>query len=234
MKNAEIASIFERMADVLELKGENPFRISSYRRAARVIGDLTQDIKEIAAEGRLRDIPGIGEGSAEKIEEYLKTGRMSKYEEVMEGVSPETVAMMQIPGLGPKTVAMLNKELGIVGIAQLEEAIRQGRLKGLKGIAEKKIENILKGIELFRTSQQRIALGVAFPVVNHIVEKLREVKGILSIQPAGSLRRMKETIGDIDLLVTSSNPRKVMEAFVNLPQVQEVLARGETKSSVRH
>ena len=129
MKNAEIASIFERMADVLELKGENPFRINSYRRAARVIGDLTQDIKEIAGEGKLKDIPDIGEGHAEKIEEFLKTGRMSKYEEVMEGVSPETVAMMHIPGLGPKTVAMLNKELGIVGIAQLEEAIKQGHIQ---------------------------------------------------------------------------------------------------------
>ena len=233
MKNAEIASIFERMADVLELKGENPFRISSYRRAARVIGDLTQDIKEIAAEGKLKDIPGIGEGSAEKIEEFLKTGRMSKYEEVMKGVSPETVAMMQIPGLGPKTVAMLNKELGIVGIAQLEEAIKQGRLKGLKGIAEKKIENILKGIELFLTSQQRIALGVAFPVVNRIVERLQEVKGILSIQPAGSLRRMKETIGDIDILCAGHRGKEIIQTFVSLPEVKEVLAAGDTKGSVR-
>jgi len=233
MKNAEIASIFERMADVLELKGENPFRINSYRRAARVIGDLTQDIKEIAGEGKLKDIPGIGEGHAEKIEEFLKTGRMSKYEEVMEGVSPETVAMMHIPGLGPKTVAMLNKELGIVGIAQLEEAIKQGRLKGLKGIAEKKTENILKGIELFRTSQQRIALGVAFPVVNRIVERLRGVKGILSMQPAGSLRRMKETIGDIDILCAGHQGKEIVQAFVSLPEVREVLAAGDTKGSVR-
>src|SRR3989338_5421344 len=202
MKNAEIASIFERMADVLELKGENPFRINSYRRAARVIGDLTQDIKEIAGEG-------------------------------MEGVSPEAVAMMHIPGLGPKTVAMLNKELGIVGIAQLEEAIKQGRLKGLKGIAEKKTENILKGIELFRTSQQRIALGVAFPVVNRIVERLRGVKGILSMQPAGSLRRMKETIGDIDILCAGHQGKEIVQAFVSLPEVREVLAAGDTKGSVR-
>lgn len=233
MKNAEIASMFVRMADVLELKGENPFRISSYRRAARVISDLTQDIKEIADEGRLKDIPGIGEGHAEKIVEFLKTGRMTKYEEVMKGVSEETVAMMQISGLGPKTVAMLNKKLGIKGIDQLEEAIKQDKLKGLKGIAEKKIENILKGIELFRTSQQRIALGVAFPVVTNIVEKLRKIKGVLSIEPAGSLRRMKETIGDIDILCSGKEGREIIHTFVSLPGVREVLAAGDTKGSIR-
>ncbi len=233
MKNAELAAMFERMANVLELKGEDRFRINSYRRVARVISDLTEDIKEIAEEGSLRGIPGIGESHAQKIEEFLKTGRMSKYEEVMKGVSEETVAMMQISGLGPKTVAMLNKKLGIKGIAQLEEAIHQGKLKGLKGIAEKKIENILKGIELHRTSQQRIVLGVAFPVVNRIVERIQKVKGVIDIQPAGSLRRMKETIGDIDILCSGHEGREIIQAFVGLPDVRKVLAAGDTKSSVR-
>jgi DNA polymerase (family X) len=233
MKNAEIASMFERIADALELKGENIFRINSYRKVARVINDLTHDIKEIAEAGKLKNITGIGKGHAEKIEEFLQTGRMSKYEEVMEGVSEETVTMMHISGLGPKTVIMLNKELGIEKISQLEEAIKQGRLKGLKGIAEKKIENILKGIKLFRTSQERIALGVAFPVVNRIVNQLKDIKGVSAIQPAGSLRRMKETIGDIDILCAGRQGRKIIQSFVNLPEVSEILAAGDTKGSVR-
>ncbi|HHT9117949.1 MAG TPA: DNA polymerase/3'-5' exonuclease PolX [Candidatus Hypogeohydataceae bacterium YC38] len=233
MKNAEIASLFERIADVLELKGENTFRINSYRRAARVINDLTEDIKEIADKGKLKDIPGIGEGHAAKIDEYLKTGHMTKYDEVMKGISEETVALMQISGLGPKTVAMLNKELGIVGIADLEEAIHKGKLQGLRGLAEKKIENILKGIELYRTSQQRIPLGVAFPVVNRIVARLGKTKGIKAIQAAGSLRRMKETIGDIDILTAGTNGKEIIQAFVSLPEVTQVLAAGDTKGSIR-
>lgn len=233
MKNAEIASLFERIADVLELKGENTFRINSYRRAARVINDLTEDIKEIADKGRLKDIPGIGEGHASKIDEYLKTGHMTKYDEVMKGLSEETVALMQIPGLGPKTVSMLNKELGIVGIADLEEAIHKGKLQGLRGLAEKKIENILKGIELYRTSQQRIPLGVAFPVVNRIVARLGKTKGVKAIQAAGSLRRMKETVGDIDILASGTKGKEIVQAFVSLPEVTQVLAAGDTKGSIR-
>src|SRR3972149_9382168 len=116
VKNHEIAALFGRIADVLELKGENSFRINSYRKAARVIGDLTEDVEELARAGKLTDISGIGKGTAEKIVEYLNTGKMSKYEEVMKGVSEETESLMQISGLGPKTVAMLNKELGIVGL----------------------------------------------------------------------------------------------------------------------
>jgi DNA polymerase (family X) len=233
MKNAEIASMFERIADVLELKGGNTFRINSYRKAARVINDLTHDIKEVMEAGKLEDIPGIGKGHAEKIEEFLRTGKMSKYEEAMKGVSEETLAMMHISGLGPKTVAMLNKKLGIARISQLEEAIKQGKLEGIKGIAEKKVENILKGIELYRTSQQRIALGVAFPVVNRIVDQLKDVKGVSAIQPAGSLRRMKETIGDIDILCAGKQGREIIQGFVNLPEVSEILAAGDTKGSVR-
>lgn len=233
MKNAEIASMFERMADVLELRGENAFRINSYRKAARVINDLTHDIKEIMEAGKLEEIPGIGKGHAEKIEEFLKTGRMSKYEEAMKGVSEDTLAMMHISGLGPKTIAMLNKKLGIERISQLEDAIKKGKLKGIKGIAEKKIKNILKGIDIFRTSQQRIALGVAFPVVNRIVDQLKNVKGVSAIQPAGSLRRMKETIGDIDILCSGTQGKEIIQSFVSLPDVSEILAAGDTKGSVR-
>ena len=233
MKNHEIAALFGRIADVLELKGENSFRINSYRKAARVIGDLTEDVEELARAGKLTDISGIGKGTAEKIVEYLNTGKMSKYEEVMKGVSEETVSLMQISGLGPKTVAMLNKELGIVGLNDLEKAIQEGKLKGLFGIGDKKIENIIKGIELFKTSQQRISIGMAYPVVKRIIEELRHNPQIKDIQAAGSLRRMKETIGDIDILATGIDGKNIVKSFVNMRGVTQVLAAGDTKGSVR-
>jgi DNA polymerase (family 10) len=233
MKNHEIAALFERIANVLELKGENTFRINSYRKAARVIGDLTEDIEVLARAGRLTDIPGIGEGTAEKIIEYINTGKMSKYEEVMKGVAEETVALMQIPGLGPKTVALLNKELGIVGLSDLEKALQEGKLKGLFGIGDKKIENIMKGIELFKTSQQRISIGMAYPVVKRIIEGLRHNSQVKDIQAAGSLRRMKETVGDIDILVSGTEGAEIVKSFVNMRGVTQVLAAGDTKGSVR-
>lgn len=233
MKNQEIASLFERIANILELKGENTFRINSYRKVARVIGDLAEDIEEIAKTQKLTDIPGIGEGTAEKIIEYLHTGKMAKYEEVKDGVSEETVALMQIPGLGPKTVAMLNRELGIVGLNDLENALREGKLRGLFGIGEKKIENILKGIELFKTSQQRISIGMAYPIVKRIIAGLRHDTQIKDIQAAGSLRRMKETVGDIDILVSGAEGADIVGSFVKMPGVTQVLAAGDTKGSVR-
>lgn len=225
--------LLERIANILELKGENTFRINSYRKAARVIGDLTDDIEEIAKARKLTDIPGIGEGTAEKIIEYINTGKMAKYEEIKKGISEETVALMQIPGLGPKTVAMLSRELGIVGLADLENALREGKLKGLFGIGEKKIENIIKGIELFKTSQQRISIGMAYPIVKRIITGLQHNPQIADIQAAGSLRRMKETVGDIDILVSGANGADIVKAFVAMPGVTQVLASGDTKGSVR-
>ncbi len=233
MKNHEIAALFERIANVLELKGENTFRINSYRKAARVIGDLIEDIEELARAGKLTDIPGIGEGTAEKIVEYINTGKMSKYDEVMQGVSEETVTLMQIPGLGPKTVAMLNKELSIASLSDLEKALQEGKLKGLFGIGDKKIENIVKGIALFKTSQQRISIGMAYPVVKRIIEGLRHNPRITDIQAAGSLRRMKETVGDIDILVSGTEGAEIVKSFVGMRGVTQTLAAGDTKGSVR-
>jgi len=158
---------------------------------------------------------------------------MSKYEEVMKGVSEETITLMQIPGLGPKTVAMLNKELGIVGLGDLEKALQEGKLKGLFGIGDKKIENIMKGIELFKTSQQRISIGMAFPVVKRIIEGLKHNSQIKEIQAAGSLRRMKETVGDIDILASGTAGADIVKSFVNMRGVTQILAAGDTKGSVR-
>ena len=232
MKNKELADLFGRMADILEFKGENPFKISAYRRASRILGDLTQDIEEIAESGKLRSVPGIGEGMAEKIGEYLKTGKVSKYEEVKKGVSDELIAIMDIPGMGPKTLSMLHKEKGIRNLSQLEKSVEDGSLMGLPGIGEKKIENIKRGIQLLRQSKGRMHLGIAFPLAKRIVEALRERTGFKKIEWAGSLRRMKQDIGDIDILATGSNKEKILDTFTHLPEVKEVLAAGGTKASV--
>jgi DNA polymerase (family 10) len=232
MKNKEISDLFEKMADVLEFKGENPFKISAYRRASRIIGDLTQDIEEIAEQGELRNIPGIGEGMAQKIAEYLKTGKISKFEEARKGVPDELIAIMDIPGMGPKTLSMLHKERGISSLSQLEKAVEDGSLMGLFGIGEKKIENIKRGILLLKQSKGRMNLGVAFPVAKRIVEALRQKTGSKKIEWAGSLRRMRENIGDIDVLATGPDKEKIIHAFAHLQEVKEVLALGETKASV--
>lgn len=233
MKNHEIALLFGKIADVLELKGENTFRINSYRKAARVIEDLTEDIEVLAREDKLTNIPGVGKGTADKIVEYINTGKMSKYEEVTKGISEETVELMQIPGLGPKTVEMLHKELGVVNMSDVENAIHDGKLKGLFGMGEKKIENIIKGIELYKTSQQRISIGMAYPVVMRIIERLRKNPKVKEIQAAGSLRRMKETVGDIDILATGIDGAEIIKSFVAMPGVTQILASGSTKGSVR-
>ena len=232
MKNKELADLFNRMADILEFKDENPFKISAYRKAARIIGDLTQDIEEIAESGKLKEVPGIGEGMAQKIVEYLKTGKVSKFEEVRKGVSDALIAIMDIPGMGPKTLSMIHREKGISSLSQLERAVEDGSLVGLPGIGEKKVENIKRGIQLLKQSKGRMNLGIAFPVAKEIVETLREKAGSRKIEWAGSLRRMRENIGDIDILATGQNKEKIVHTFTHLPEVKEVLASGETKASV--
>jgi len=232
MKNKELADLFSRMADILEFKNENPFKISAYRKASRIIGDLTQDIEEIAEGGKLKEVPGIGEGMAQKIVEYLKIGKVSKFEEVRKGISDELIAIMDIPGMGPKTLAMIHKEKGISSLSQLEKAVEDGSLVGLPGIGEKKVENIKRGIQLLKQSKGRMNLGIAFPIAKQIVETLREKAGSRKIEWAGSLRRMRENIGDIDILATGPNKEKIVHTFAHLPEVKEVLASGETKASV--
>lgn len=232
MKNKELADLFNKMADILEFKGENPFKISAYRKASRILGDLTQDIEEIAKKGELKKIPGIGEGMAQKVEEYLKTGKITKFEEVRKGVSDDLITMMEIPGMGPKTLALIHKERGIKNLSDLEKALEDGSLIDLFGMGEKKVENIKRGIQLLRQSKGRMNLGMAFPVARRIIDTMRERTGSQKIEWAGSLRRMKENIGDIDILATGPNHERIIEAFIHLPEVQEVLASGETKASV--
>jgi len=201
MKNKELALIFEKIADALEFQGENPFKIIAYRKAARILNDLTEDIAVIHQKAALREIPGIGEGIAKKIDEYLTTGRMKKYDEVTAHIPDRVLELMAIPNLGPKTVSLVYKELGVQNLADLRKVIEDGSLAQLPGMGEKKAQNILKGIERYEASRERIPLGDAFPLGMEVVNALKQLKDVEQVSPAGSLRRLKETIGDIDILV---------------------------------
>lgn len=232
MKNQEIAEIFDRVADILEFKGELVFKIASYRRAARTLRDTPEDIAVVVAENRLSELSGIGKSMAEKIEEYLKTGKIQKYEEARRDYSEEFLLMLQIPGMGPKILATIHSRLKIKSIKELEECCLDGRLLELPGLGQKKIENILRGIQFLRQASQRIPIGVALPIAEEIVAQIRKIPAVAQSEMAGSLRRMRETIGDIDVLASSSDPERVIRAFATMPQVKRVLAAGGTKGSV--
>ncbi|MBC7327901.1 DNA polymerase/3'-5' exonuclease PolX [bacterium] len=232
MSNAQIAQVFYRIAELLQIKGENPYRIRAYEKAALVIESLTEPIEKIYREGRLTEIPGIGQSIAEKISELIETGKLSYLEELEASIPAGVVELLKVPEVGPKTAWLVYKELGIKSIEELEEAARAGKLRNLPGMGPKSEENILKGIERLKRFSERVPLGIALPFARQVVEWLKERAPIDKIEPAGSLRRWKETIGDIDILVTSTEPMQVMDAFVSLPIVREVLAKGETKTSV--
>jgi len=233
-KNRVIADMFEQIADVLEFKGDLPFKVNAYRKAARVVGDLQEDIEELWKEGKLDTIPGIGKGMREKIEEFLSTGKMARYDEVMRDVPPGLLDLLKIQNLGPKTLALAHRELGVNNLDDLKRVIEDGSLARLPGMGPKKVDNIRKGLELFQTAQERISLGVALPIVEEVISLLKERAGNLigRIHPAGSLRRMRETVGDIDILAETDRGGDVIQHFVSLPMVERVLAAGETKGSV--
>ncbi|KPJ60696.1 MAG: DNA polymerase III [Latescibacteria bacterium DG_63] len=232
MKNRAIADMFDRIADALDLKGELPFRVNAYRRASRVIQDLRDDIETVRKEGRLKDIPGIGEGMAQKIEQFLSTGTMDKYEEVTRDVSPDLIELLGIQGLGPRTLFLAQEKLNVRNLDDLRRVIEDGSLEGLPGMGSKKVDNIKKGIQLFLASRERISLGVALPTAETIIEHLSKIAGVKRISMAGSLRRFKETIGDIDILCEGKGGEAIIQEFTRLPGVVRILASGETKGSI--
>jgi len=232
MKNKELARIFSRIGDALEFKGESVFRVVAYRKAARVLDDLVEDVEILTREERLKDLPGIGEGIAKKIDEYLKTGRMQKYEEVTKGIPDSLLDMLNIPNLGPKTLGLANKHCGVKDLADLKKVIKDGTLAKLPQMGEKKIENIIKGIELYERSRKRLSIIVAENIATEVVEYLKKNTRIKEISPAGSLRRWKETIGDIDILATGKNGAEIIERFVKFPKTERLLMAGETKGSI--
>ncbi len=235
-KNKELARIFDRMADALEFLGEIPFKVVAYRKAARVLEDLPEDIEEIYRQGgmaALMKLPGIGEGIAKKIAQYLDQGRIDRYEEVMKQVPQDLLDLMEVQGIGPRTLRLAYEKLGVRTKDDFKRVLEDGSLARLPGMGPKKIENIKKGLELYERMAQRIPLGAAYPLVQDIVEALRKLPEVLEISPAGSFRRMKETVGDLDLLVAArpEHGRGIIQRFVSLPQVTRVLAAGDTKGS---
>ena len=235
-KNQELARIFDRMADALEFLGEIPFKVVAYRKAARVLEDLPEDIEEIYRKGgmaALMRLPGIGEGIAKKIAQYLDEGRIDRYEEVMKQVPQDLLDLMEVQGIGPRTLRLAYEKLGVRTKEDFKRVLEDGSLARLPGMGPKKIENIKKGLELYERMAQRIPLGAAYPLVQAIVEALRQVPEVLEISPAGSFRRMKETVGDLDILAAArpEHGRSIIQKFVSLPQVTRVLAAGDTKGS---
>lgn len=232
MTNVTIADIFDKIADMLEFKGEIPFKVNAYRKASRVIRDLPDDIKNVWEQGRLIELPGIGKALVKKIDEFIRTGKISKYEELAQSIPAELMQLLRIQNLGPKTLALAHEKLQVNNLTDLQNIIANGSLAKLPGMGPKKVENIQKGIQFYLSAQTRIPLGTALPLMEEIINML-EVETVRSkISPAGSLRRMKETVGDLDLLIGSTNAAPLIDKFVHLPQVDRIIAAGETKASV--
>lgn len=232
MKNREIAQIFREMGEFLEIKGDNPFKIRAYYKAVQNIESLTEDIEKIVREDRLRELPGIGEKLALKIKEYITTGKMYAYEKLKKEVPSGLIKILFVPGVGPKTVHLLYKELKIDSLEKLEKAAKEHKISQLPHLKEKTEENILRGIELIKGGRKRMLLGIGLPLADEIVDVLKRLPEVKRINPAGSLRRRKETIWDIDILITATHPARVMDVFVNLSCVSQVIAQGVTKSRI--
>ncbi len=236
--NQELAAVLYRIADILELQGDVVFKIVAYRRAADAIEHLPRNVQDLwqGDPGNLRGINGVGEAIADKLDELMRTGRMEYFDKISKDIPPGLFEMMTIPGVGPKTVTRLWKELKITDIQTLENAVRAGKLQKLSGFGAKTEDKILAGIEAARRKKSitRVLLGRALPFAEGIMEALRAACGstIDQIEATGSLRRMRPTIGDIDILVSSDKPDQVIEEFVHLPQVREVDEQGTTKASI--
>ncbi|MGH7309122.1 MAG: DNA polymerase/3'-5' exonuclease PolX, partial [Candidatus Rokuibacteriota bacterium] len=234
MKNFEIARLFSEMAALLEVRNESVFRMRAYQRGAQTLESLTEDVATVAARGQLTTLPGIGRDLAARIDEYLTTGRLVQLEALRAELPPAFLTLLEIRGLGPKTAKLLWDRLGVDTVDRLEQVCRSGEILGVPGVREKTRENIVKGIAGWRAGRSRTPLATATTIAGQIAEALRAHGGVAQLEVAGSLRRRRETVKDVDLLVTSTEPRRVTLALVELPSVVEVLAHGDTKASVRH
>jgi DNA polymerase (family 10) len=232
MNNRELADTFTLIADLSEIKGEIIWKTLAYRKAAESLSALDGDVNLYWKEERLREIPGVGEAITEKIDELLKTGKLKFLTKLKKEVPPTLAEWLKVPSLGPKKVGLIWKTLHITTLAQLEKAARAGKLRDLPGMGAKSEAAVLAGIESLARRSGRIPLGRAYPLVREIAAALRKIEGVTAAEPAGSLRRMRYTIGDIDILVSAKNSAPVMEAFTTLPGIARVLSQGDVKSSV--
>lgn len=233
--NKVLAKKFEELANALDFLGENPFKVRAYLKVARVLEELPEDVTEIykmqGFEG-LERIPGIGEGIAKKIVEFIEKGTFEKYEEVMSKVPADLLKLMDVPGVGPRTLKLIYDKFKVTTMDEFVKILDDPRILTLPGMGEKKIENIKRGLELYLSMQERIPLGIAVNIVEDIIEYMKESKKVELISGCGSYRRMKETVGDIDILVVGEDGAKLIEHFTKFPSVTDVLASGDTKGSV--
>jgi DNA polymerase (family 10) len=235
MTNQELADVFALVGDLLEIKGEIVYKTLAYRKAAESLSGLGRDVNDIWKEGgqkALMEIPGVGKAIAEKIDELLQTGKLEYLEKVKKEVPAELAALLQIPDLGPKKVGMFYRELGILTIDQLKEAAQQQKLRDLPGMGEKSEAKILAGIEALSRRSGRLPLGTVLPFAEELRASVRKMPGVKAAELAGSLRRMRHTVGDIDLLVAARNPETVIAAFAAAPNVARVTGQGTVKAGV--
>ena len=230
--NQELADIFQTIANLLEIKGDVIYKILAYRKAADNLRDYRGNVYDVWQEGKLTDIPGVGKAISEKINELYTTGHLEFLDKLSEEVPPSLAELLEVPDLGPKKVALFWKELGIIDLAGLEATARGGELQELPGMGEKSEAKILAGIEALSRRTKRTPLWKAWPAAEELLTKLRQIPGVEKAVAGGSLRRMQETVGDLDLLVAAEDSSPVIEAFTNLPEVLQVIGSGKTKSSV--
>jgi DNA polymerase (family 10) len=231
MKNTILSELFDEMADIMEILGEDRFRINSYRRVARIISDMPADIETLLESSQLAKTPGIGKSSLAKIQEFVKTGTITAHRQLLGKIPPTLLELLTIPGMGPKGVKTIYEKLNVTSVAELKGAIESGSVARLPGFGDKKAAAITKGIEFLERSTGRIRLDQAQEAAGLVGKFLKSLPGIQNIQPAGSLRRWAETIGDVDILVVAKKGKKIIQGFTNAPFVQEVLAAGPTKGS---
>ena len=232
MNNKQLANVFTLIANLLEIKGEIIYKTLAYRKAAESLDTLGREASEYWKEGKLADIPGVGKAIAEKIDELLDTGKLEFLEKLKKEVPESLAGWLQVPSLGPKKVALIWKTLNITTLTELEAAAKEGRLRDLPGMGAKSETAILDGLASLARRSGRLPLGRAYPLAREIIRVLKGVKGVVAAEPAGSLRRMRSTIGDLDILVASKDSAAVMEAFVNLKGVERVLGKGDPKASI--
>ncbi len=235
MRNQDIAKIFYEIAFFLAME-EIPFKPSAYEKAALSLETLADDAEDVYKKGgikALEEIPGVGESIAEKIAEYLKTGKIKEYENLKKEMPVDIKELSAVEGLGPRMIRDLYEGLKIKNLQDLEKAAKIGQVRNLPNFGEKTEQNILQGIEFLKRTKGRFLLGEIIPAVDEILENLKSLKEVKKISPAGSVRRMKETIGDVDILITSSNPKKVVDYFVSMPGIVKIWGQGPTKASIR-
>lgn len=232
MNNQQLAAIFNLIADLLEIKGEVIYVILAYRKAAESLQNLGREASEYWKEGTLREIPGVGKAIADKIDELLTTGSLRFLEDLKKEIPASLAEWRQISGLGPKKISLIWKSLGITTMEELKQAAQDGKVAGLPGMGEKSAKLILDGMESLSRRSDRLPLWKAAPVVEDLCNILGSLPGVATVSPAGSYRRGRSTVGDLDILVASENPSVVMDAFTSLAGVSRVLGKGATKSSV--